>query len=275
MLKKNSFESFISISSNPGKFGETVHNAGFNHYKLNFHYRSLRVTNLSKTIESFKTLNLRGMSVSMPFKIKVIKYLDKLDKSAKLVGAVNTILRDETKLIGYNTDIYGAGKAIDNLNIEKNERILLFGAGGVARAIIIALKKRNIKKITITNRNNKRARELSKKFNCEYEKWNDLTYDKFDVLINATPIGMADKSFKELESWSFIDQFSKIMDVVVKKNDTLLIRKAKKLKIKNVNGLLMTFHQAAKQFELYTEKKAPLKIMLDAYNNFNKSSFKI
>ena len=117
MLENYKREICISISSNPGIFGETVHNAGYNYQGLNYLYKAIRIVNLEKTIEAIKLLHIRGCSVSMPFKEQVIKYLDILDKDAKKAGAVNTILNDNNTLKGYNTDIFGASKALQVINI--------------------------------------------------------------------------------------------------------------------------------------------------------------
>ena len=118
-----------------------------NSIKLNYVYKALKVQNLGKTISSLRELNIKGCSVSMPFKERVIRYLDKLDPLVKKTGAVNTILNKNKKLIGFNTDINGAAKALEYLNIKSNDTILILGAGGVSRAIIIALRKMGVRKL--------------------------------------------------------------------------------------------------------------------------------
>ena len=272
MLENNKREIFISISSNPGLFGETVHNAGYNYQKLNYFYKAIRVVNLNKTIEAIKLLNIKGCSVSMPFKEEIIKYLDYLDKDAKIVGAVNTVINKNNTLKGYNTDIFGAYKALQAININCKDSILILGAGGVARAIIIALQKQKISDIFVTNRNLKKAEELSKLFNCKFVSWEKRNNFKSSVLINTTPIGMKNHDYSTPIDVKSIKNFDKVMDVVVKKNMTSLIKIAKKMKIPFVTGLYMTFFQAANQYKIYTGIDAPLHHMVEAYNkNFNES----
>ena len=155
----NKAEICISISSSPGSFGETVHNAGYKYHKLNYLYKAIKVTNLNIAMGSIYTLDIKGCSVSMPFKEKVIKYLDKIDSLAKKTGAVNTIVKNKNLLIGYNTDVYGAYKALRSLKVKTSNNILVLGAGGVSRAIIVALKKLKISNITIANRDISRAKK--------------------------------------------------------------------------------------------------------------------
>ena len=138
MLNKEKPEICISISSSPGTFGETVHNCAYKYHKLNYIYKAVKTENLKKTMFSIKGLGIKGCSVSMPFKEKVIKFLDKLDPLARRTGAVNTILNKNNKLIGFNTDVYGATKALHQLNLKSTNSILILGSGGGSRAIRVA-----------------------------------------------------------------------------------------------------------------------------------------
>ena len=266
MTKKENPQICLSISSSPGTFGETVHNAGYKFHKINYVYKALKVQNLGKTISSLRELNIKGCSVSMPFKERVIRYLDKLDPLVKKTGAVNTILNKNKKLIGFNTDINGAAKALEYLNIKSNDTILILGAGGVSRAIIIALRKMGVRKIIITNRSIKKSKKLVKLFNCEFLNWENRNEYKSDVLINATSIGMKNNHDLPVHTKS-ISNFKKVMDVVVKNRDTALIKQGKKLSIPNVSGVIMNFHQAGEQYQIYTGLKAPIKQMVASYNN--------
>lgn len=264
-MKKEKPQICLSISSTPGTFGETVHNAGYKFHKINYIYKALKIQNLRTTIASIRDLNIKGCSVSMPFKERVIQYLDKLDPLVKKTGAVNTILNKDNKLIGFNTDVNGAAKALMSLNVNSNDTVLILGAGGVSRAIIIALREMNVRKIIITNRSIKKSKKLVKLFKCDFLKWQDRNAFKADVIINGTSIGMINNPGSPIDIKS-ISNFKKVMDVVVRDRDTKIIKQAKKLGIPNVSGLTMTFHQAAEQYQIYTGLKAPLKQMISSYN---------
>ena len=107
---KNDF--CISVAKNPGKFGETVHNAGYDVLGLPFQYKAFSTNDISGVIKGVRALGIRGCSVSMPFKETVVPYLDRLDPLAKKIGAVNTIVNKNNTLIGYNTDFYGAKECL-------------------------------------------------------------------------------------------------------------------------------------------------------------------
>ncbi len=141
MKIKNSPELFISVSSSPGKFGETVHNSAFRFHKLNYVYKAIRAVNIRQVVKSLRELDIRGCSVSMPFKEKIIPCLDKVDSLAKRAGAVNTVLNKNNKLIGYNTDVYGATQALKSINIRSRDDILILGAGEYQEPSLQHLKK--------------------------------------------------------------------------------------------------------------------------------------
>lgn len=273
-MQKDKFQICISISSSPGSFGETVHNSGYKSQKINYFYKALKVKDLKSTMNAVRTLNIKGCSVSMPFKEKVIKYLDRVDHSAKRIGAVNTILNKNDTLIGFNTDEFGALKALSSFNLKSSDSILILGAGGVSRAIICALKRMKILNITICNRNIRKSKKIANLFKCKFIKWNERNHFKNDILINATSVGMKTNEGIPLKKQS-IRNFKKVMDVVVRNEDTDLIKEAKKLNLNNISGITMTFYQAAEQYKIYTGYNAPVEKMLNAYNKKNNLNIKI
>ena len=128
---KNYNKLFVSIASNPGIFGSTIYNKFFSDYKLAYFYKALKVekSTLKKIIKNLNTFNISGCSVSMPFKSDVITFLDVVDKNAKEIGSVNTILNISGKLIGYNTDFFGIQKCISKIKLNKKDKVLIIGAG--------------------------------------------------------------------------------------------------------------------------------------------------
>jgi len=257
----------ISIAEKPGKFGYTVHNAGFQELGLNFIYIPFAIQNLKGTIEGIRALNIRGCSVTMPFKEKVIPLLDGLDSIANSAKAVNTIINDGNHLVGYNTDVIGVKKCLESRKIKKGKKILIMGSGGIAKAVLVALNDLKFENITICNRTLRKALTLAKNYNVDFIKWSDREKFKSDVIINATSIGMYPNDKALPISEKYLSNTEIIMDVISSPTNTRLIKFANKNKITSIDGFELSFHQACEQFKLYTNKKPPVKVMKKAAMN--------
>ena len=254
----------ISIASRPSNFGCTLHNAGYRALNLNFIYKSFGITDQKALIDAIRVMGIRGCSVSMPFKQSIIKELDKLDATAKEIGAVNTIVNNSGILTGYNTDTFGAEMALRNIGFVPDERVLLIGAGGVARAIIYALNRLNAVNITICNRNAGKIDELDSEHRFSRIDWEERNRFRADLLINATPIGMTPETNRMPISEESINNFKSFFDVVVIPPKTRLIASAVSLNKNVIHGYQMSFYQAVKQFELYTGYEAPQDVLQKA-----------
>lgn len=244
----------ISIAEKPGTFGVGFHNQGYKLFGLNYAYFPLKIT--PSELELFIAIvrnNFHGCSVSMPHKIEVIKYLDSLEESAQKCDAVNTILNNKGILRGYNTDYYGAKRAISSKADITNKDVIMLGAGGAARAIGRAVKDLG-GKLTIINRTEERAVGLAEKLNSHYLAINKLDYAVGCLLINATSIGMNNNE-ESIFSKELLKRFDVVMDVVI--GETSLVEEARRLNKIVIPGMLMTVYQAAKQFGLYTGKELP------------------
>lgn len=255
----------ISISQYPSNFGTTIHNAAFKSLKLNYIYKACEVSpgKLPDAMAGIIALKIRGCAVSMPFKEEAIRYCDQVEKKAKEIGAINTIVNDNGKLRGFNTDYYGVLKSLEGLSI-KDKNVVLIGAGGVARAIICALKQLRVKQITIYNRTFKKSQALASKYGCKVERWEKRDSLKGDIFINATPIGMKPNENSLPISEGLIKEYKIVVDLVLNPPESLIIKKARKLKKTTVAGYQISLYQAAKQFELYTGVKAPITVMQKA-----------
>ena len=257
----------ISIASRPGNFGATVHNAAFQATGLNYCYMPFSVSSLENAIKGIKGLNIRGCGVSMPYKLKVISLLDEIDSDVKEIGSVNTIVNTNGILKGCNTDYYGVCKALENLNIQSKHTILLVGAGGIAKAIIYALTKKGFKKIKIANRTNKKAKDIAHKYSIDFIDFKQINLLPFDLLINATSVGMfpnkEDCIFEETQ----IKRAKFIIDVPTNPLETELCKIARSFDCKVIPGHFISLYQAAKQFELYTGHVPPLETMHEALKN--------
>ncbi|HAS85083.1 MAG TPA: shikimate dehydrogenase [Candidatus Yonathbacteria bacterium] len=253
----------ISIASAPGNFGSLIFNRTFKALSLDFIYKPFRATpdNLNKAILGVRALDIRGCGVSMPHKTIVHKYVDAVDPVAKEIGAINTIVNTNGILTGYNTDVVGVEMALEKYYPIKGKTAHIIGAGGASRAIIVALKRGLCKEITLSNRDEKKARMISKKFSIKYCPSNVRKEIKADILINATPVGMTPKDQDMIVDKDELKNYHAIMDVVVSPMHTKLIKTAKKAGKITISGYEMATYQAAAQFTLYTGIKAPLRMM--------------
>jgi len=253
----------ISIAARPGKFGTALFTAAFAKMKMNWRYEARKVlpAGLARAVARLRTEKIRGSGVTMPHKAKVIALLDSVDRAAKKIGAVNTIVNSGGKLRGYNTDCIGAKKAISERMNMKGKTALLIGTGGAASAIAYALHSLGVKKIFVADRKKKKAVSFCKKFNATPISLQHAQSFHADLLINATPVGMKPDENGIILPPQSLCNFSAVMDVVISPINTRLMRTAAKMGRKTIPGYRMALYQAAAQFELYTKKKAPVATM--------------
>ena len=263
----------VGLIGNPvsHSFSPPMHNEGFKHLNLDYAYLTFNVEekNLKTAIEGAKSLNIKGLNVTIPHKIKVIEYLDELDEIAKLIGAVNTI--DFKNMKGYNTDGIGAIKAIEEVSHIKNKKVVIAGAGGASRAISFYIAKYNAESITLLNRNTVKAESLANDI-LNSNLINEIKTDSLnninshihdaDILINTTPIGMhPHNNDTPITTEKHIHEDLIVFDAVYNPNETRLIKETIKAKAQPVYGIKMLLYQGAESFKIWTGKKAPVKIM--------------
>lgn len=244
----------VSLSSNPGTFGTRVHNTGYKALGLNFKYIACQENDIARAMRQVRDSGIRGASISMPFKLDVMKHLDSIDEQALRTEAVNTVVNQDGHLRGYNTDVDGFKALIEEANIDQNDRITVVGTGGVARAVLEAL--RGFQNVVICGRNFQQRYNLATKYGVGHFSYGYLELVTGTV-INCTPIGMQGEIFPVS-----VIGLSRAIDVVVK--DTPFIRNARGVGIPSFSGAIMSLHGAANQFKLYTEHDAPLEIMREA-----------
>ncbi|MBF8272297.1 MAG: shikimate dehydrogenase [Magnetococcales bacterium] len=254
----------ISVAARPSRFGITVHNAGYRALGLDFFYKSFQATDIQPVISAVRALNIRGCSVSMPFKESVMPFLDGLDPLAERTGAVNTVVNNDGRLIGYNTDVVGILKALQPCTVSADERILVLGSGGVAKAAGTALVTMGFDKVTFCGRNPKTVSACARRFGFHFAPWEKCDSLEGEILINATSVGMSpDHDLLPIDPKG-LDRFRLVLDVVATPPVSALIKKTRDRGIVGVDGFTVTLHQAAEQFFLYTGHKAPLDIMRQA-----------
>lgn len=254
-----------------------MHNAAFKELKLNYVYLPFKVEkeNLKNVITGANSLNIKGLNVTIPYKIDIIKYLDNLDPIAKLIGAVNTI--DLNRMKGYNTDGIGALKAIEEITNIKNKKLVITGAGGASRAISFQFANSAIDELVIINRNEKKAVLLAKEIknsglhdNVKYGSLSELKNElsNADIFIDTTPIGMDPNINDEpIANSKILHEDLIVNDIVYNPLETSLIKEAKKVNAKTVSGLKMLIYQGAESFKIWTGEDAPIDIMEKAILN--------
>ena len=233
-----------------------LHNHWIKKNGLDAIYEKKKLSNndLENLILDIKKGNISGVNVTVPFKNAIIPYLDDLSIEAKKTHSVNTIHLKNKKVIGYNTDIEGFRNAIQNLNFDfKKKKIFILGAGGVVPSIIYASIKMGSSEIMISNRTEKKARELKNIFNnIKLVNWGEIP--AFDVIINATSLGL-NKDDKINLDFSKVGKNKLFYDVIYNPSETNFLRLGKKLGNRYENGKLMFIYQAFSAFKLWHGKE--------------------
>lgn len=253
-----------------------MHNAGFEKLNLNFLYlvQEFSPERLKEGIRSLSNLNVAGVSVSMPHKQEIIKYLDVLQDDVKKIGACNTVHIEEDKLVGYNSDYRGAIICLQRkLDTLKGKLAVIIGAGGTARALTYGLLEQGAN-VRIVNRTIEKAEALAKEFNVDFRDLDaENAFNGYDIIINATSVGSKVEEscncrlcrflgFAQSSADDMIFSEDKIaLDVVFQRNTTEFIEAAKKQGHNVIYGHEMLVEQGAFQFELFTGAKAPVDIM--------------
>lgn len=237
-----------------------MHNAAFDRLNINAVYLKFKVDRLKEFINYSKRLNAGGFSVTIPYKIKIMEYLDKIDKKAIEIGAVNTITAKNKQLIGHNTDCDGAIEALKSKIALKNKNAAILGAGGSSRAIAYGLIKDGAK-VTILNRTIKNAKIIAEGYDCNYGSLNDLGNIDYDILINTTPVGMHPNINSSPVPLRFIKKKAVVFDIVFNPYYTKLLKDAEKKGCITIPGLEMLVNGAAMQFRLWTGRNPPKQLM--------------
>jgi shikimate dehydrogenase len=228
--------------------------AAYKHHGLHFRYFNCEVSpeNLEEAVKGAKAMGWSGFNCSIPHKVAVIQYLDGLGASAKLIGAVNTIVRRNDQWIGENTDGKGFVQALKQIIDPAQKHITLFGAGGAARAVAVELALAGATTITIVNRSQKRAEEVVCLLNentssqSVYHSWLDeYSIDaKTDIVINATSIGLYPNVDQQLNiNFDTLKRNMVVADGIHNPAQTHLLKKAKSKGCKTVNGIQMLVNQ--------------------------------
>src|SRR3989339_1563180 len=270
---KNTFHfdtQIVGIIGHPIKhsYSPFIHNVAIELKKIDYVYLPFDIpsSNLNSALKGMKALGIKGFNVTIPHKESVIQYMSSVSEEVSMIGSVNTIVNDQGRLIGHNTDAYGIWETLlpfkDDIS---GNQVCVIGAGGSARAVIYTLIRHfKPKKLFIVNRNERRAENLKECFS-EKMKFSSIKTKElippsaFEVMrdskliIHATPVGMNPNENDSITTSA--DVFSKgqiVFDLVYNPQITLLMKIAIRSGAKTINGLSMLVNQAAKSFELWT-----------------------
>lgn len=248
-----------------------MHNAGFEalpELAGRFVYLTAGISrnDLKRIPEIMRVLHIRGISVTMPYKEEIMKYLlnSNLDRAAMEIGSVNTLLNDNGRIRGLNTDCFGIVNALKGKISLEGKRVAVIGAGGLAKAACYAFSKAHCR-IKINNRTMKRAAVLAETFNAKVIPMDKLAELKqADLIFNATPVGMVPDHGRSPVPEKYIRPGQLIFDSVYHPAETKLLYDAKQKGAETISGLELLLGQGIAQFELFTGKKAPEEVMRKA-----------
>jgi len=239
-----------------------MHNAAFAHTGYNGVYLAFRVPEIGPAMAAVRTLNIRGASVTIPHKVRVMEYLDEVDEAARSMGAVNTVVNENGRLVGKNTDGPGAVRALEEKAVVAGKAVTLLGSGGAARAIGHGLAARGCR-VTVVHRPEdlEEAKKLAGELGSEPVPMGRVLDVPCEIVVNATPLGMAPLEDKTPVPAEFFRSGMVAMDAVYHPLETRFLREAKQKGLPTVNGAAMFIYQGALQFETWTGLEAPVTIM--------------
>jgi 3-dehydroquinate dehydratase / shikimate dehydrogenase len=249
-----------------------IHNVAFADAGIDAVYVPFRVPfdTLGQFVEDVPRLGIVGLSVTIPHKEAISKYLTKVDPAVKGIGAVNTVLFKGTEVLGYNTDYKAAMDCLETAlggvvgpkapSPLKNKKVIVLGAGGVARAVMYGLQRRGAR-TTIANRTRSRAQMLAETFGARCVEWPARHGTDAEIVVNCTPVGQHPDVDESPYNRSHLKPSMLVFDAVYNPESTLLLKEARTHGCRTVTGVEMFIRQAGLQFLLFTGKEAPEALM--------------
>ena len=241
-----------------------IQNAAIEKAGLDYNYIALHVApeNLAAAVNGLRALEFRGVNVTIPHKTAIMEHLDEIDAKAKLIGAVNTVVNDNGKLTGYNTDYIGFIRGLKNRGFDfKNKNVAVFGAGGAARAVIVGLFSESVSNITLGVRNKNKGEKAAADFaqlgNITAADYNEDAWTKAiataDLIVNTTPLGMTPRVDECVPiDYSIVKPSAYFYDIIYTPAETKFLRQARESGHATLNGESMLALQGAASLRLWT-----------------------
>jgi len=257
-----------------------LHSWVFKHLRIVADYEAINCTKeqLPKVIAKLRTGELNGINITLPLKQDVLPFLDVVDDDVKNIGAVNCIEFNNNKIIGHNTDWKGFSKAIQSNNIKICGRnAIVVGAGGVAKSVVYALSKSNIKKIFIINRTAEHAYKLIEEFkqiftniDIEFVQWYKISKNVLSqsIIINCTSIGMSPKVDENPVPKKYLFPSQTIIDTIYSPCQTKFCQIGESLGADTMSGLPMLIYQALASQEIWFNNPVSLKVPTDEIHKY-------
>jgi shikimate dehydrogenase len=203
----------------------------------------------------------------MPAKEQIIPLLNRIDETAKKIGAVNTVVKEGADWVGYNTDCSGAIAALEAWTSLQGKNVLILGSGGTAKAIGYGVKEKGGRLTVTYNKNKERGESLARELDCELVHARDAGTRYIDILINCSPVGMSPNIHESPFLAKDLKEGMVVFDSVYNPLETKLLREAKAAGCTVIPGSELFINQAARQFELWTGEPAPIEVMREALLN--------
>jgi len=237
-----------------------MHNTAFRLLDLDAIYLPFEVEDLSGALNGMKALNVKGASVTHPFKRRVLGLIDEIDDTAAKIGAVNTLSFGKDGIQGTNTDWVGAVRCLEVLLPIEGRTFVVIGAGGAARAVVfgITVKGGNV---IIVNRSEEKGSALAEEFHCGFALLSEIESVGGDCLVNTTPVGMYPKADEMPVPKGVLGTYKAVADVIYNPLETMLLKEAEAAGCQVASGFHMFVYQGVEQFSTWTGRKAPMKEM--------------
>jgi 3-dehydroquinate dehydratase/shikimate dehydrogenase len=235
-------------------------NTAFRRENINAVYVPLQTSDVSDLLNCVREMPIQGLSVTMPLKEKILEHLDKTDALSAKIGACNTVIRSQDgKLYGFNTDVAGVVRPLEQRINLAGAKILVIGGGGAARAAVFGLKERSAE-VWVMNRTAEKGQKLARQAHAHYVSHPQLKKLEFDVIINATPVGTnSSRPQSPIEESELRTRY--LFEMIYNPAETKLVKMARAKGIQVISGTEMFVHQGARQFEIWTGKPAPTEDM--------------
>lgn len=237
-----------------------MHNAALKEMGKSDKYCACRVEDLGEALRGMKAMNIRGASVTIPFKVEVMQYLDEIEDDALEIGAINTIINHRGKLTGANTDWLGIIMTLKKVLNIKDKTFVIVGAGGTARAAVYGIAKEGGLPV-LANRTVAKAKIIAKQFGCPFYPLAEIAKIQADCLINTTPIGMHPDIYSSPVPKEVLKNYKYVMDAIYNPLQTKLLKDAAAQDCRVLSGMEMFVHQGAAQLKLWTKKDPPVELM--------------
>lgn len=252
----------LAVVGNPIRhsLSPKIHNFLSEKLGLDYVYTAFEPETMDGVTQALRTLGIRGINVTAPFKYKALELVDEVCEDAKIGGSVNTIVNKNGVLVGHSTDGEGLFLSMKRAGIEiENKKILVLGAGGAAKPVCVMLKNKGAAAVTVKNRTVSRAEELCSDLNSQMKTDIFSSFKEksvWDVIINTTSVGMGTDE-TPLPEYDFFDGAAAAVDLIYYPAKTKFLETAESRGLKTLNGLGMLVFQGVIAYEYFTDTKVP------------------